>query len=280
MARVALVVLSALILLPHCASDANDPEPAVQQTPTPPLEGWKPTFSDEFNGASGAPIDATKWTAIRQGDGFGNGELEFYTDRLENVALDGQGFLNITVRREPYENREYTSARLETLSKFEQRYGRFEARIKLPRGQGLWPAFWMMGNDVVQVSWPACGEIDIMESVGHEPTIIHGNLQGPGYSGDQPLRTNYSLPTNAAFADDFHVFAVEWEENVVRFYVDNVLYVTRTPLDVPAGGRWVYDHPFYLLLNVAVGGTFPGPPDATTVFPQVMQVDYVRVYQR
>jgi beta-glucanase (GH16 family) len=158
---------------------------------------------------------------------------------------------------------------------FTQTYGRFEARIKIPYGQGMWPAFWMLGNDIDTKGWPTCGEIDIMENIGREPSTVHGSMHGPGYDGG----SSYSL-SSGNFSDDYHIFAVEWESNVVRFYVDGTLYETRTPADLPAGATWVFDHPFFILLNVAVGGNWPGSPDQTTVFPQTMLVDYVRVYAR
>jgi beta-glucanase (GH16 family) len=242
--------------------------------------GWTLVFSDEFEGPSGTPVDTAKWTLVNKGDGFGNNELEFYTNRANNAALDGNGSLGIHAIREAYMGRNYTSARLESASKLERAYGRFEARIKLPAGQGIWPAFWALGADIGTVGWPACGEIDIMENIGREPSTIHGSLHGPGYSGGNPLSASYVLPSPGKLAEAFHVFAAEWEPDVVRFYVDDHLYETRTPADVPAGTRWVYDHPFFLILNVAVGGTWPGSPDSTTSFPQTMSVDYVRVYGR
>jgi beta-glucanase (GH16 family) len=242
--------------------------------------GWTLVFSDEFDGPNGTGVDAAKWNLVNKGDGFGNNELEFYTNRTNNAAMDGQGSLVIHVIKEQYMGRDYTSARLESNGKFERAYGRVEARLQVPRGQGIWPAFWMLGNNIGSAGWPTCGEIDIMENIGKEPAIVHGSLHGPGYSGGNPLGAAYTLPGGQKFADAFHVFAVEWETNVIRFYVDDHLYETRTPADVPAGARWVYDHPFYLLLNVAVGGQWPGAPDQTTVFPQTMSVDYVRVYGR
>ncbi len=216
------------------------------------------------------------------GGGWGNNELESYTNRVQNAHIQ-DGNLVITAQKETYTGtdgvtRDYTSARLKSSGLFEQKYGRFEARIKIPQGQGLWPAFWMLGNNIASVGWPTCGEIDIMENIGKEPAMVHGSMHGPGYSGGSPLTGTYTLPAGK-FADDFHVFAVEWEPNVIRFYVDNNLYETRTPADIP-GKTWVYDHPFFLLLNVAVGGNWPGDPDATTVFPQRMLVDYVRVYTK
>ena len=144
----------------------------------------------------------------------------------------------------------------------------------------MWPAFWLLGSNIDVVSWPACGEIDILENLGSEPGIAHGSMHGPGYSAGAALTDLYTLPDGQAFADDSHVFAVEWEENVVRFYVDDSLYQTRTPADLPAGAAWVFEQPFFILLNLAVGGKWPGDPDASTVFPQSMRVDYVRLYER
>jgi beta-glucanase (GH16 family) len=242
-------------------------------------DGWKLSWNDEFDGALGDKPDSTKWGYDLGGDGWGNNELEYYTDRPENAATDGQGHLLITLKSETYMNRSYTSARLLTLGKFSQTYGRFEARIKVPTGQGVWPAFWMLGADIKTNTWPGCGEIDIMEVAGGKPRVNHGSLHGPGYSGGSPLTGTFTLPSGA-LSDDFHLYAAEWETNVVRFYVDESLYETRKDTDVPGGGTWVYDHPFFMILNVAVGGSFGGVPDATTMLPQTMTVDYVRVYQR
>ncbi|MDB4973789.1 MAG: Beta-glucanase/beta-glucan synthetase [Myxococcaceae bacterium] len=242
--------------------------------------GWHLVFDDEFEGVAGASPDPMHWVFETGGGGFGNNELEYYTARPENAALDGQGKLVITARAESYMGSKYTSARLKTAGKFEHTYGRYEARLRIPKGQGLWPAFWMLGADIGKTAWPACGEIDIMENIGKEPTLIHGTLHGPGYSGGNSIGKQSELPGKARFADDFHVFAVEWEDKVVRWYVDDVLYETRTPADLPAGSKWVYDHPFFILLNLAVGGQWPGSPDGTTSFPQQLSVDYVRVYDR
>ena len=241
--------------------------------------GWTLAWSDEFDGPSGQSPDSTKWAYDVGGDGWGNSELEYYTSRPDNSATDGSGHLVITLQAETYMNRSYTSARLKTQGKFTQAYGRFESRIKIPRGQGIWPAFWMLGDDISTNPWPACGEIDVMENVGKEPSINHGSMHGPGYSGGNPLTGSYTL-AGAALADDFHVYAIEWETNVVRFYVDESNYETRKNTDVPSGAKWVYDHPFFMLLNIAIGGSFPGPPDGTTMLPQTMTVDYVRVYTK
>jgi beta-glucanase (GH16 family) len=243
-------------------------------------------WADEFDGPANTPPDASKWKFDLGGGGWGNNELESYTSRIENASLDGQGNLAIKAIKERYTGtdgipREYTSARLLTAGKFAQRFGRFEARIKLPAGQGIWPAFWLLGDDISTAGWPACGEVDIMENIGREPSINHGSLHGPGYFGGNSLTGSYALSDAQRFSDDFHVFALEWSPNVLRFLVDGNVYESKTPADMPAskGSRWVFDHPSFMLLNVAVGGNWPGSPDDTTVFPQTMLVDYVRVYE-
>ncbi|HMG11856.1 MAG TPA: glycoside hydrolase family 16 protein [Gemmatimonadaceae bacterium] len=245
-----------------------------------------PVWGDEFDGPAGASFDRTKWVADTGGSGFGNQERQFYTTRAENVALDGDGHLVITARAEPsstyacwYGRCLYTSTRLLTKGLFAQAYGRFEARIRIPRGQGLWPAFWMLGADIDSIGWPQSGEIDIMENIGREPAIAHGTLHGPGYSGGDGIGKADTL-SNAAYADDFHIFAVEWQPDEIRWYVDGRQYHRMTPADLPAGTKWVFDQPFFLLLNVAVGGEWPGDPDASTTFPQTMVVDYVRAYSK
>ena len=138
----------------------------------------------------------------------------------------------------------------------------------------------MMGDDLGKLGWPKCGEIDIMENIGKEPALVHGTIHGPGYSGDKGIGSSFSLPDNSRFADDFHIYAVEWEPKAIRFYVDDHVYATRTPAELPKGTKWAYNHPFFMLLNVAVGGSWPGNPDRTIQFPQTMLVDYVRVYKR
>ena len=246
---------------------------------------WTLTWSDEFDGANGSRPDPTKWKFEVGGNGWGNQELEYYTDRPENARIE-QGNLDIEARREDYTGkdgvaRQYTSARLTTRGNFAQRYGRFVARIKLPLGQGMWPAFWMLGDDVDKVHWPDCGEIDIMENIGKEPSSVHGSLHGPGYSGGKlDFTSTYKLPGGPVFSDNFHEYAIEWEPNVLRFYMDEYLYATFVPGQLPPGEKWVFDHPFFIILNLAVGGDWPGPPDSTTQFPQQMLVDYVRVYEK
>jgi beta-glucanase (GH16 family) len=263
---------------------AGAPSSAQNGAPNPTdASPWVLTWSDEFNGPDGSAPDPSNWLVESGGNGWGNNELEYYTRRAKNVREEG-GYLVIEALKERFVGsdgvqRNYTSARLKTEARFSQRYGRFEARIQIPSGQGAWPAFWMMGDDYSTVGWPACGEIDVMESAGTEASIIQGSLHGPGYSGVNPVTAGYRLP-RGRFSDSFHIFAVEWAPQVVRFYVDDKLYATRTPSDLPAGKAWVYDHPFFVLLDLAVGGNLPGQPGDATVFPQRMLVDYVRVYRR
>ena len=251
---------------------------AVPEVGTP----WKLVWSDEFNGVDGSPPDLAKWTYDTGGGGWGNKELESYTSRLENVQQRG-GNLVITAMREKYTGldavtRPYTSARLTTKGQFSQKYGRFEARLKLPLGKGIWPAFWMLGANIGKVRWPDAGEIDVMENIG-EAGRIYSTLHGPGYSGAEGISAPYDLPAGESVNTGFHVYAVEWSPERIRFYLDDRLIVERTPRDLPTGTKWVYDHPFFMILNVAVGGEWPGYPDDTTVFPQSMLVDYVRVYK-
>ena len=276
--RIQLFLFPGMFLLISFAASAQT------ATPQSGLPGWKLVWSDEFNATDGTPVDSSKWVSETGGNGWGNDELEYYTTRPKNAIQKG-GNLVIQAIEEKYTGpdgvtRNYTSARLKTLGKFSRKYGRFEARIKIPRGQGIWPAFWMLGDDIGKRGWPKCGEIDIMENIGKEPTLVHGTIHGPGYSGGQGISSPFSLPGDPQFADDFHVYAVEWEKEVIRFYVDDHLYATRTPADLPKGTKWVYNHNFFMLLNVAVGGGWPGNPDSSSVFPQTMLVDYVRVYER
>jgi beta-glucanase (GH16 family) len=238
-----------------------------------PPAGWTLTWSDEFDGDAGTQADPKKWK-YSNGASNVNNELEYYSNRPENSALDGMGHLLITSRKEAFNGRNYTSAKMTTQGLFSQKYGRLETRVQLPAGKGLWPAFWALGNN--NVGWPACGEIDIMETVGSQLTINRGSLHGPGYSGDNPLTAQFHLMGTTDLSQDFHTYSVEWAENVVRFYVDDMLYETRTPADIP-GKQWVYNHDFYLIYNVAVGGKFPGTPD-DSIFPRTMTIDYVRVY--
>ncbi|KAJ6644106.1 Beta-glucanase [Pseudolycoriella hygida] len=241
-------------------------------------------WSDEFSGRKGQAPDSSKWKYDIGGEGWGNQELEYYTNSVNNAALDGNGNLVITARRENnnnfhcwYGRCQYTSARILTLGKSSHKYGAIEARIKIPKGNGIWPAFWMLGDDLQQVGWPKCGEIDIMENIGKEPFEVHGTLHGPGYSGGDGLTSTYRLPNKKAFGDDFHVYRTDWTSNSISFSVDGHRYVTKTPADTH-GKPWVFTHNFFIIFNLAVGGGWPGPPDASTRFPQSMVIDYVRVY--
>ncbi|WP_371667755.1 family 16 glycosylhydrolase [Streptomyces sp. NBC_00289] len=248
----------------------------------PPTVAAAVAFSDTFDGPAGAAADASKWQ-IETGDNVNNHERQYYTADNRNAALDGQGHLVITARRENpanyqcwYGTCQYTSARLNTSGKFSARYGHVEARMKIPRGQGMWPAFWMLGDDIGQVGWPNSGEIDVMENVGFEPGTVHGTLHGPGYSGSGGIGAAYSLPGGQAFADAFHTFAVDWAPGSITWTVDGTVYQRRTPADL--GGRtWVFDKPFFLIMNLAVGGYWPGDPDGSTAFPQQLVVDSVSV---
>jgi len=239
------------------------------------------SFTDDFDGPAGAGVDTGKWH-FETGDNVNNHEREWYTSGTDNAALDGQGHLVITAKKENpgnyqcwYGSCEYTSARLSTAGQFTQAYGHVEARMKIPRGQGMWPAFWMLGDNIgdPNVGWPQCGEIDIMENVGNEPNTVHGTIHGPGYSGSAGVGAAYSGPV---FADDFHTYAIDWSPNQIQWSVDGNVYETRTPADIN-GNQWVFDHPFYLILNLAVGGYWPGDPDGSTSFPQQLVVDYVHV---
>lgn len=232
-------------------------------------------MQDEFD-EDGVP-DSSIWTYdIGTGqDGWGNNELQFYTDATDNVKVEN-GFLLITAKEESMGGAAYTSARLKTEGLFEQQYGRFETRMRLPYGQGMWPAFWMLGNNCDEVIWPACGEIDIMEYRGQEPSTVLGSVHGPGYSAGEAISKSYTLE-NDRFDTGFHIFGIEWAPDYINYYVDDVLYNQITPEDVP--GEWVFDKPFYLIMNLAVGGSFVGSPNEETTFPQTMLIDYVRVYR-
>ena len=265
-----LLVSCACVLWAACR--IGNPRPELPSTST-----WRLVLEEEFEGAAGQPPSPQRWRYDVGGDGWGNAQLEHNTNRTENVSLDGQGHLAITARREAFQGNAYTSGRILTKGLFTHQYGRFEARIRLPSGRGLWPAFWMLGANFDTVGWPECGELDLMEYRGQEPGIVLGSMHGPGYSGGAAVSGRYILPNGGRFDTDFHVFAIEWTSEQVTWFVDGQPYQVVTRSQVP--GRWVFDQPFFILLNVAVGGNFLGPPDASTTFPQQMLVDYVRVYE-
>ncbi|MFR9799350.1 ricin-type beta-trefoil lectin domain protein [Streptomyces sp. MS06] len=273
-----LAALSAVL-----AASAAVGTPARADTPDPaPSAATAVTFSDTFDGPAGAPVDSAKWQT-ETGDNVDNHERQYYTSGTRNAALDGQGHLVITARRENpagyqcwYGTCQYTSARLNTAGRFAAQYGHVEARMKIPRGQGMWPAFWMLGTDLGQVGWPDSGEIDVMENVGFEPSTVHGTIHGPGYSGSNGIGAGYTLPGGQAFADAFHTFAVDWAPDSITWSVDGNVYQRRTPADL-GGDTWVFNKPFFLILNLAVGGYWPGDPDGSTAFPQQLVVDSVSV---
>lgn len=257
----------------------------ANSAPDPGPSGWTLHWSDEFNGPAGSLPNPAVW-GYDLGDGnggWGNHELEYYTNKPENVSLDGNGNLAITARAEPpgtnltcyYGSCQYTSARILTQHKLVFGYGRIEARMKIPAGTGLWPAFWALGSNIGTVGWPTSGEIDIMENVGREPDTIHGTIHGPGYSGANGITAPYNAPS--PLSDAFHTYAVDWTPNRITWYIDGIQYHTVTPQDVEPN-KWVYNQPFFLILNLAVGGDFGGPVDPSLTFPRSLLVDYVRVY--
>lgn len=242
--------------------------------------GWSLVWSDEFNGAAGSPVDAASWQFETGADRSGNQELQYYTDDIANAALDGAGNLAISVHQvaafevnDRFGGCAFTSARVITKNRVTCCYGWIEARIQLP--VGVWPAFWMLGTNIDAVTWPQCGEIDVMENFGRNGAVVHGTVHGPGYAGQAGITAAYTAATS--LASDFHRYAVEWEPYRIRWYVDDVLFSTVTPRELD-GRPWVFDHPFYLLLNVAVGGEFSQPPDGSVPFPQTMRIDYVRIF--
>jgi beta-glucanase (GH16 family) len=241
---------------------------------------WTLTFQDDFDGKAGTAPSTAHWARDLGGSGFGNNELESYTDGNSNAFLDGKGNLIIEARKESTTGADgktcaYSSARLLTKGKFSQAYGKFEARMKIPQGKGIWPAFWLLGESISHGGWPNCGEIDILESVGAAPMTVYGTLHGPGYSGGSGIQGHFAV--DKPLSDDFHTYAIEWEPNEIRWYFDGKCYSTVTR-DRVANHDWPFDKPFFIILNLAVGGYWPGNPDNTTTFPQRLIVDYVRVY--
>jgi beta-glucanase (GH16 family) len=276
-----IFLLVIFIIVNYLACVKKNPAQPQDDNEIPTLEGWTLIWNDEFKESS---IDRGKWEHEVNGWGGGNNELQYYTDRAENSYIE-DGSLVIKALKETYTGedgtREYTSARLRTLNRGDWLYGRFDIRAKLPFGKGLWPAIWMLPTDWAYGGWAASGEIDIMELLGHEPSRVYGTIH---YGGEYPNNLqsggSYRL-SNSTFADDFHLFTLEWDTTEFRWYVDGELYLTKdqwhttnAPFPAPFNRR------FHLLLNVAVGGNWPGNPDHTTVFPQMMYIDYVRVYRR
>lgn len=255
-------------------------------------QSWNLIWSDEFNGAGGTLPDTSKWTFdVGNNNGWGNGESEFYCAAGSNSApcssaepssfMNGSGSLVIRARRTA--SGTWTSARMHTSGKFQVQYGRIEARMRLVAASGLWPAFWMLGSNIGTVGWPSCGETDIMEWVdNYGPGVTSSALHGPGYSGGGNIGVQSGFPNGTRVDDpNFHIYGVIWSPNQIQFYRDTTSNITRTitPANIPAGTTWAYNHPFYILLNQAVGGNwFPGPDGSTPAVNDVL-VDYVRVYQ-
>lgn len=260
-----IVCLGFLTLLSGCSKDEK--QTVVTKT--------KLVMSEEFNVEG--PLNSEIWSFnIGTGsNGWGNNELQYYTNRPENIKIEN-GMLRITAIKEQYLGSGYTSARILSKGKFEKKFGRIEARIKMPLGQGIWPAFWMLGANSDTAIWPECGEIDIMEYLGNNPIRVFGTVHGPGYFGGGSISKNYTL-TNSRFDTEFHIFGIEWDKDYINFYVDDAMYYQVKPENVP--GKWVFNESFYLILNIAVGGNLPGSPNLETSFPQSMLIDYIRVYE-
>ncbi|MEV5243604.1 glycoside hydrolase family 16 protein [Streptomyces cinnamoneus] len=293
--RATLTATASAVLIAGCApvrhhpgDDAAPPKPAAPApapAPGPAHDSWRLIWADEFRGAAHRRPDRAKWVYDRGGEPqWGNHEWQYYTDRPRNVSLDGHGNLALTARREKLRGMHcatgpcnITSARIKTKGRFARAYGRFEARIRIPRGRGLWPAFWMLGANSDKVTWPTNGEIDVMEALGRQPGMVHGTIHGPGYVA-QGIETHTALPHGGRLSDGFHTYRVDWMPGKIVWYLDGTQYGTACSSQLRRGQKWVFDHPHYLLLNLAVGGDWPGPPDASTPFPSRMLVDYVRVY--
>ncbi len=267
---------------------------AFAAQPAANAQNWTLIWSDEFNGASGAYPDASKWNYdTGNNNGWGNGELEIYCAPGSNTApcaasqpnayQDGNGDLVIHARKDS--SGQWTSARLKTLGKFQFQYGRVEARMKLPVGDGLWPAFWMLGANINSVGWPQTGEDDILEWVqSYGPNTTSSTTHGPGYSGGNGIGARYTFP-NGGRVDDaaYHVYGLIWSPNLLQYYRDSTsnIFLTISPSTIPAGTQWVYNNPFFILLNFAIGsGGFPGPTDGSTPSSANTLIDYVRVYQQ
>jgi uncharacterized protein (TIGR03437 family) len=255
-----------------------------------PPSGWQLVWSDEFNGAAGSAPNPANWNFDLGGGGWGNGEAETYTNSPNNVFQDGNG--NLVIRAIKDAQGSYTSARLQTgapgastsTTDLSWQYGLIEARIKLPFGKGVWPAFWMLGENIGTVGWPTCGELDIMENFGtfnNDASVNNGTPHGPGFQNVASLSKAYTLPFGETVYDDYHVYSIQWSQDSVIWSVDGHPYNTLTPSTLPAGGTWVFNAPAFILLNLAIGGptSFLGTPDSTVTFPQTMLVDWVRVYQ-
>ncbi|MDT9001565.1 glycoside hydrolase family 16 protein [Paucibacter sp. APW11] len=265
---------------------APSPVPAPAPSPTPtPSPSWTLVWSDEFEGAAGSAPNRAYWNddlGNQEAEGWGNHELQYYTAAPRNAALDGQGHLLLRAERAVnpgpcWDGKPcaFASGRIKSNGKVNFSYGKLEARIQIPAGQGIWPAFWTLGED--QLPWPAAGEIDVLENIGRTPNTAYGTAHGPGYSGAHGLGNNHVAP--APLAADYHVYTVIKRPNEIIWQIDGIPYHRLTPASLPAGAPWVFERPFFLIFNLAVGGDWPGSPDASTVFPAEMRVDWVRIYK-
>lgn len=240
---------------------------------------WTMVWSDTFDGPAGSAPDPEVWVPDVGGDGWGNNQLEYDTDRLDNASLDGLGRLAITARAEAMGDNAYTSARLTTRGTFTHGAGRYEADLQIPAGKGLWPAFWLLGTGIDTTGWPGCGEVDVMEAKGEDPDTSYATVHGPGYSGAGGISDGYTM-TDGSLADGFHTFAVDIDPDHLAFWVDGDRVQTVRPGDLPTGTDWVFDGDWFLILNLAVGGNYVEAPDDSTPFPATLLVDAVRVYER
>jgi beta-glucanase (GH16 family) len=263
-------------------SPAPAPAPAPAPSPTP-SNTWTLVWEDSFDGPAGTAPNPQNWTDAlgnAEASGWGNRELQSYTAAPKNAALNGNGELEIRALKSSdaslpcWDGKPcaYTSARLISQGKRSFTYGKLEARILIPGGQGIWPAFWALGEG----AWPNAGEIDVMEFIGKTPSLIYGTAHGPGYSGAQGI--GKSTSPAASVPGSYHTYTVIKRANEIIWQVDGQEFHRLTPASLPSGATWVFERPYYLLLNLAVGGDWPGSPDANTVFPAVMKVDWVRIY--
>jgi len=271
------IIMTLFVMLVSACATPTPPPPTAMPEPSPTPEGWRPGWNlvwhDEFDSDN---LDLTNWTFDLGASGWGNSELEQYTNNPENVRIEN-GQLIIEARKDANAKYGYSSARIKTQGLQAWQYGRVEARLKLPYGQGIWPAFWMLGDNIATTGWPNCGEIDILEFIGKTPDNIYHNVHGPGYSGAKPVGAKVGM-TPGTLLNDFHTYAIEWSATEIRWLVDDKETFKVASSAVP--GKWVFDHKFFIMMNVAVGGGWPGFPTTVTVFPQQMIVDYVRVYQQ
>lgn len=270
-----MLLLALALISCDSSPDSGEEETAIEAPP-----GWALVWNDEFNGSS---IDAAKWNHEVNASGGGNNELQYYTQRKKNSFVEN-GNLVIEAHRERFMDvegtRDYTSARMTTRGRGDWKYGRFEIRARLPKGQGIWPAIWMMPTASEYGGWAASGEIDIMEIIGSKPDLLHGTLHfGGSYPNNQSSGSSHQL-SSGSLSSEFHTYAIEWKGGEIRWYIDDFLYSRKTEWNsANAAYPAPFDKEFFMILNVAVGGNWPGSPDASTVFPQRMEVDYVRVYE-